>query len=308
MFVKVTTSRIRNVKILLTGATGYIGSGLTAYLKQNGLEVTKCDLGWFGNYELGNFANLNIAEFDTIIHLAGHSSVSLCENDKRGAWLNNVINFKNIVDQLSLDQTFIYASSGSVYGNLSHPASEADATLNSLMNYDMTKITKDVIALHAVNEGKKILGLRFGTVNGISPNTRIDLMLNSMMWNSLNENRILVKNPNIGRPILFIQDLFKAMLLTLERPVSGVYNLASSNVEVQQVAEIVQELTGATIERLPDDSKPYNFQLNCDLFTNTFGQFKSVDLEEVLVDLNERILNVDVGRRDLLSNQQMSSL
>ena len=286
------------MRIALTGSSGYIGSALTARLIQAGHEVLQCDLGWFGDKHLGAFQDADFSTVETVIHLAGHSSVLMSENDQSGAWRNNVIGFKALVDSLGPNQRLIYASSGSVYGNIGTPAKELDAGLNVLKTYDMTKVIGDVIASNAMVQGKKLVGLRFGTVNGISPNTRIDLMLNSMSFSAVENSYIEVKNPTISRPILLLEDLLEGVQSVLESTTSGIFNLSSQNVTVEQVAEIIVKETGCGIRFQENDPHPYDFHLNCDLFESTFGPIATTTMEKTVDQLLRNITSVKVGRRD----------
>jgi len=296
------------MRVLVTGATGYIGKSIVPFLEIAGHLVFSCDVGWFGESAGGDYAEIDTDEFDLIIHLAAHSSVNLCEFDPEGAWENNVGNFRKLVSKLLPDQKLVYASSGSVYGNLPKPASENDASLTPIMTYDMTKIVKDVIAQHAINHGKQIIGLRFGTVNGLSPNTRIDLMLNAMVHSATANNVISVKNPKISRPILFLPDLHRGILQVMKKFKPGVYNLASLNVTVEEVAGIVRKVTGAPIEYLADDLKPYNFHLDTSKFESTFGDYRVSTTKGILDELVNGISKVAISRRDSLETQHLLSL
>ena len=54
---------------------------------------------------------------------------------------------------------------------------EEDLCLDVINNYDITKVTLDLAAQKFIKEGRHILGMRFGTVNGGSPVIRKDLMI-----------------------------------------------------------------------------------------------------------------------------------
>ena len=179
-------------KNLIIGGNGYIGSAL--YSK---IEADSVDLCMFGE-DLGyslkrNFDGFNIDGYDNIILLAGHSSVRMCEYDKHNAWTNNVHYFYRLCERLQPHHLLIYASSGSVYGTKNDICVESDMNLNAINHYDLTKITIDIIANKFINDGKKIIGLRFGTVNGYSRNIRSDLMINSMFFSAKKNGYIKVQ-------------------------------------------------------------------------------------------------------------------
>ena len=85
-------------RILILGGCGYIGSALFPFLRKK-FEVDTVDLEWFGNLINAqnvkeDFKNLKeevLDDFDTIILLAGHSSVQMCDKNMMSAFKNNVI-------------------------------------------------------------------------------------------------------------------------------------------------------------------------------------------------------------------------
>ena len=87
MNIGIGTSNMRN-KTLIIGGCGYIGSSLFNFLQNKGLDVDTVDLEWFGNHS--NSKNINIDyrnltpsfldRYDSIVLLAAHSSVRMCQN------------------------------------------------------------------------------------------------------------------------------------------------------------------------------------------------------------------------------------
>jgi nucleoside-diphosphate-sugar epimerase len=199
---------------------------------------------------------------------------------------------------LETSQTLVYASSGSVYGNSGKgvPLEESQTSMESMNFYDMTKIVSDTVANHFMQMGKNIVGLRFGTVNGISPQTRTDLLLNSMMDSAMTSGSISVINGHINRAVLFLLDLEKAMLNVIEAPTSGIYNLASLNLTVMKAAEAVSDLVGAEIRTKTADAN-YDFALDVSKFVDTFGEFRVAEIEAELEKLREGLPIVTKSRR-----------
>jgi nucleoside-diphosphate-sugar epimerase len=269
---------------LIIGGNGYIGSYL--YPK---LDADSIDLCLFGK-DLGyskkiNYNETDISDYKNIILLAGHSSIQMCESSKNNAWINNVDYFYNICQKLSPKQLLIYASSSSVYGVTNIIADETNINLNPINVYDLTKVTIDIIANKFILEGKNIIGLRFGTVNGKSVNTRSDLMINSMLLNYKNNNTIKIKNEWVKRPLLGIEDLTNGILSILNSNVvvSGQYNMSSFNTEVKEVANKIKKKTGCQIIKIKDDDKYYDFQISSKKFEDIFN-FKFKDTLDTIID------------------------
>lgn len=255
-------------KTLIIGGHGYIGTELQTFID--------CDVA-------GKHDKFDESKYDTIILFAGHSSVAMCQNDPMGAWDNNVTYFTEILDRLRPDQRLIYASSGSVYNQITDTVTEECNQFNCGGMYDLTKFTIDGIAKVA---DKHTYGLRFATVNGFSDVLRIDVMLNKMV-NDVRENGYIhVSNKDLSRPILGIYDLCSAIkkIVDSNSDNRGIYNLASFSATVGDMAnEVVKRFGGEVIE-LPD-SPHYVFNMDTTKFEKTY-KFKFRDtMDSILTSL-----------------------
>jgi nucleoside-diphosphate-sugar epimerase len=93
------------------------------------------------------------------------------------------------------------------------------------------------------DSGFSVIALRQGTVCGWSPRMRFDLIVNTMVKSALTTGTIVVNNPSIWRPLLDIRDAVSAFTRAVQASdsVSGVFNVASGNFTVGQVADLVKE-------------------------------------------------------------------
>lgn len=289
---------------LIIGGNGYIGSAL--YQK---IDADSVDLCLFGK-DLGyskkiNFNSVDISDYKNIILLAGHSSVQMCEYNKENAWKNNVDYFYSLCEKLRPDQLLIYASSASVYGRKIDICEEHDINLNPINHYDLTKVTIDIIANKFILEGKNIIGLRFGTVNGYSANIRSDLMINSMVYSYMTKGFIQVSNDWIKRPILGIDDLVSSIVRILEydKVFSGQYNLCSFNSTVADISETVAKTLGCEIIKTPNSTKVYDFEISSLKFQNIYNfQFKQNILSIITNMVNSNLEIFDSRNNDRLFN------
>jgi len=71
---------------------------------------------------------------------------------------------------------------------------------------------------------------------------RFDLIINTMFRNAVREHVITVNNPSIWRPILSIEDAATAYIRAIEAnyKLSGIFNVASGNYTVGEVADMVR--------------------------------------------------------------------
>lgn len=279
--------------VLLIGGNGYIGSRIFHDLHAR-YNFHSIDINWFGNNitsEVKDYRNLSKVElkkYDAVILLAGHSSVKMCEGPVIASWTNNVNNFVNLVKKLDKSQVLIYASSGSVYGSQNTITTEdIPLEFKPINNYDLTKYTLDVEAERFIKSGYKIIGLRFGTVNGWSPNTREELMINSMTKKSILDKHIWINNKTITRPILGISDIVRAIDSILNSPIPGIYNLASFVDTVENISHNVSQLLGSKIKETLNVSGSYDFIMD----TNKFKTLYNFEFKESVHSIVNEIIN-----------------
>lgn len=272
-----------DVKVLIIGNEGYIGSYLIEYLQSKNLEVVG-----YGNRE-NDYNNLTedyLKEFTHIVLLAGHSSVKMCDGDLFSPWYNNVVNFKNLLNKKPHETKLIYASSASVYGNSNLKIfDETDISLDFVNNYDLTKVSLDLYALQQIGYGQEIVGLRFGTVNGGSKIIRKDLMINSMVFNAITDGKIYISNKEVNRPILSIKDLASSIERIITNWVfwPGIYNLASFNSNVMDISNAVKDILDVDIIDRGDFPGVYNFNISTNKFKNEYD-FDFIETIESVVD------------------------
>jgi nucleoside-diphosphate-sugar epimerase len=276
------------VKILIIGGCGYIGSALFAkFCNNSNYQVTTVDVEWFGNFINPNNIKLDfgvldenfLAQYNTIILVAANSSVSLCK-DIKDAYDNNVTKFINLVSKLK-KQKFIYASSSCVYVTSDNLPKTEDDVLSPMDGLTLTKTTIDqYMPLTDI----EYYGLRFGSVNGYSPNMRLDLMINAMTISSKTKGEVNVMNGYANRPILSTNDLIRAVdtIVNSNEDKRGVYNLASVN---HNILEIGNKVATHTSVPLVDKGNnfTYDFSINSEKFMREFN-FKFNDTVETIVD------------------------
>ena len=273
--------------VLLLGGNGYIGSYFMLRLS-NKYEITNIDINWFSEKEISrksidikNMTEDYIKKFDVVILLAGHSSVKMCYNDMLSSFKNNVDNFLTLISKMSKSQKLIYASSSSVYGHTNNKVvTEEYDTFVPNNYYDLTK---QIIDMYATKSDLDYYGLRFGTVNGWSPNLRVDIMINSMVNSALSEGHIKLYIKDIMRPILGINDLISAFesIIDKDGSISGIYNLASFNSTSEEIANTISKVMNIPvieydvndIEKITNvklQTKAYNFAIDSSKFEDNF--------------------------------------
>lgn len=298
------------MNVLILGGKGYIGSRLHPYLNAKGYNVTSYDLCWFGDLtsstyiyrDFNNITSSQLSTYDAVVLLAAHSSVKMCVDNYQSSFNNNVRNFMTLINKLANTKVkLIYASSSSIYGNTKDKlAEETQKQFVCVNNYDLTKYVIDQYMLNN-NPIDQWYGLRFGTVNGYSRNFRSELMVNSMTKCAIETEEILISNKQIHRAILDIEDLCAAIdqLLKLgTKETSGVYNINSFNNTVQEIADEVSKLTGATIIDNGNIGNPYDFMISNKKFSDTFNFKFTGSIKNIVKSIKTNYGNIVASTRD----------
>ncbi|HEY8240331.1 MAG TPA: SDR family oxidoreductase, partial [Kiritimatiellia bacterium] len=117
--------------------------------------------------------------------------------------------------------------------------------------YGISKLQGEQSLVQMADNNFSVIALRKGTVCGYSPRMRLDLIINTMFRAVIEKNEITVNNPSIWRPIVSIQDTASAYIRAVEAPddVGGIFNIASGNYTVGEVADLVKTSLGRMLNR-----------------------------------------------------------
>lgn len=243
------------MRILVAGGAGYVGSKLVPALVEHGYDVEVVDLLWFGNHlpasvpvtqqDVFNCTPRDLEGFEQVVFLAGLSNDPMAEfspamNFVQNAALPGYLAF--IAKQAGV-RRMIYASSCSVYGYTDNKLYDEAAPVTCPYPYGISKLLGERAALQQQDATFSVLSLRQGTICGYSPRMRFDVIVNTMFKTAMKEGVVVVDNPSIWRPIFDIRDAVSAYLRAVQASyeLSGVFNVASGNYTVGQVADDVRE-------------------------------------------------------------------
>lgn len=232
------------MKILVTGAAGFIGFHVIKKLLEQGATVVGIDnlndyydvnlkiarLQQLSGYE---FIKLDISDrpameklfaqhkFDRVIHLAAQAGVRYSIENPHAYIQSNIVGFLNILEGCRHHniQHLVYASSSSVYGlNSQLPFSENIAVNHPLSFYGATKRSNEIMA-HSYSSLYNLptTGLRFFTVYG--PWGRPDMALFKFTKAILADEPIDVFNyGEHNRDFTYIDDIVTGIVKIAEHP------------------------------------------------------------------------------------------
>jgi UDP-glucuronate 4-epimerase len=235
------------LKILVTGAAGFIGAALSIRLLERGDEVVGIDnlndyydvnlklarLERLKNYHRFNFLKLEIADkhavealfarekVQKVMHLAAQAGVRYSLTHPHTYVDSNLVGFINILEGCRHNgiEHLAYASSSSVYGaNTKMPFSIHDNVDHPVSLYAASKKANELMA-HTYSHLYNLptTGLRFFTVYG--PWGRPDMSLFMFTRNILEGKPIDVFNyGNHRRDFTYIDDIVEGVIRVIDKP------------------------------------------------------------------------------------------
>lgn len=242
------------MRILIAGGAGYVGSALIPKLLERGYDINVVDLFWFGNYlppEVGivnrdifDLQVNDLKEYDQVLFLAGLSNDPMAEYSPSKNFVFNAAApaYLCYIARQAKVRRYIYASSCSVYGYTENELFDEDRPVSSHYPYGISKLQGERAVLQLQDDEFSVIALRKGTVCGHSPRMRFDLIINTMFKSAMKDRVIMVNNPAIWRPILSIEDACMAYVRAIEanESISGIFNIASGNHTVGEIADLVE--------------------------------------------------------------------
>jgi nucleoside-diphosphate-sugar epimerase len=255
----------RRLKILVTGAAGYIGSVLADELLAHGHEVTAVDSFSRGKTSLlpccrhrsfkflpGDVRDAALMrsllkDADAIIALAALVSPQSCVGKADEAHDINVRSIRTLNDLRSPSQPLLFMSTNIGYGTKERKeiyTEEDPLQPNSI--YGQTKVEAEKIIMG--KDGFVIY--RPASAFGISPRMQDHLLLNYYVSKAVEDGQLVVYDASCKRNFIHVRDVSRALIHTLDhyaRMKNQVYNLGISDAGTTKLAlaERIKQHLGA---------------------------------------------------------------
>ena len=321
------------MKILVTGNLGYVGTITSAYLKNQGYDVTGLDSGFYSDCRLvpiereistnyKDIRDVEISDFigiDAVVHLAALSNDPIGELDPDLTFEINYLGAVRTAEMAKKSgvEKFIFVSTQSIYG-ISSSADELDED-NSIKNPQTTyasskwRAEQEILALS--DSSFTSTALRPSTVFGWSPRLRSDIVFNNLLLTGLKHQRIDVHSDGTPwRPIVHVLDLAKAIGVCIKidnKVISGrSFNVGvlNGNFTVKQLAEAAQECLGGIpiafkTENIAD---PRSYKVSFERAQKELGFSAKVDLNTGGVEIvleSKRLIEQGIDLMDRKTNR-----
>lgn len=301
------------MKILITGGAGYIGSVLVRNLLNSGYKVTILDNFTFGLEpikEIKDNPNLKIVrgdirksddveraikDIDSVIHLAAIVGDPACAAQADIAYEVNFTSTIRLVDMCRSYgiNKFIFASTCSVYGTSEQDIGLTEKSkLNPVSLYAETRLYAEQGILALANREFSPCILRFGTVYGLSPRMRFDLVANYLTQKSVMEKEITIFGGTQWRPFVHVDDVARAVQLALEAPIhkigGRVFNVGSTdeNYQMRRLGEIIKEvLPEIKVNYVEEVKDKRSYNVSFDKIKNELGFKAEMIVKEGVIEI-----------------------
>ena len=242
-----------NIKILVTGAAGYIGSMLTTELVKLGYQVIAIDIQKYDKNSLShlflykNFQFINeditkdvvikkfIKNVDFIMPLAALVGAPLCKKYKNKAIKINVESIKIILKYIKKHQKIIYPTTNSGYGiGEKNKLCDENSPLRPISLYGSTKAAAEKLIMKHENS----ICFRLATVFGFSYRMRTDLLVNNFVMKAIRYKKLFIFEPHFRRNYIHVKDVVNAFIFAINnfyKLKSNIYNLGLSSANLSKI-------------------------------------------------------------------------
>lgn len=218
------------MKVLVTGAAGFLGTTMVPMMLAKGWEVTAfdrfpqgmpflaqcCSNPKFdvvqGDIREGRVIGEQIRKHDVIVNLAAIVGAPACDADQMAALNINHGAVAAMTGMLSKQQLMLQPTSDSGYG-VGYEANicTEEHALNPTSLYGKSKVAAEA---HVMFSGG--ISLRLASVFGASPRMRIDLIVNEFVWRAVHDRSVVLFEGHFRRNFVHVRDVARAFIHAVE--------------------------------------------------------------------------------------------
>jgi nucleoside-diphosphate-sugar epimerase len=261
------------MKCLVTGAAGFVGSHLAERLVREGHEVVGIDCfvpyypRWIKERNLsglltqppfrfieGNLLDLDLPALlaqgiECVFHQAAQAGVRASWGKEFADYTSlNILGTQQLLEAAKSHplRKFVYASSSSVYGDVTTLPMREDALPRPLSPYGVSKLSAEHLCyLYWKNYGVPTIALRYFTVYG--PRQRPDMAFHRFLHLLLEDQPIpIYGDGQQTRDFTFIDDIVAANILAAQSTLCGdVFNIGGgTTVTLHEAIRVCEDVSG----------------------------------------------------------------
>ena len=248
------------MKILITGANGFIGTNLiNELLKNKKYKLYGVDIGVKKKYpkknikiincDLKNFNKLkkNVKKIHTIIHLASETSVLNSLERPLSSFNNNVILTANILELariLKIKKIIFASTGGAIIGKKNGISKESDKA-DPESPYGAYKHISEILNnTFAKCFNIKFINLRFSNVYGPFSDHKNSFIAKLFKNTLRNKTTYIFGNGSQSRDFIYVKDVVKAIIKSLNFNKNDTFNISfGKSYNLKQIIQLTKRIT-----------------------------------------------------------------
>lgn len=282
-------------KVIVTGASGFIGLNLVRVLSDLGAEITVIDRMQPAEklpnvkFEWADLRHLDkVYEADYLIHLAAITNAGFAERYPIDTFEVNVLGTVNLLNHVKINKRVLFPSTALVYKASETPINEeAETDLSSV--YALSKnVGEQVVKFHCQRMGVPHTIVRFFNIFGPG---QLPMYIVPQVLSQIRENHhIEIRNGSVMRDLLFVEDCIDAVLKLAVTPSAeySEFNIGSGHiVSISDVAKAAVEASGLKGVEITDleefiEFSPTAIMADIDKVQSTIDWFPKTTLKQGL--------------------------
>ncbi|CAF1983641.1 unnamed protein product [Rotaria magnacalcarata] len=271
----------KSFNIAVIGSYGYIGSRLVHYLQQTAKwKVVGYDR-IFSRQASHEILTEELQTFQAVVYLGGLTDRSMCRDHPNYTDKENVKDIYNLAKRMLPSQLLIFTSTSEILeefdlisvNNMSAVQSHLLDAYAASMRRRENSLQKLSLESSSV---PRMIGLRFGTVIGLSYSQRTDLGHMRYICQAFLGGKLYISHPEANRSFLSMEDLLRAITIIIQDQKDAkrfdLFHLESFSTSISNMANTIALRTGAHVFISNYSSNLVNqqFSLNTTKFRNAY--------------------------------------